>query len=48
VTRRDLPGDPYDTRSRYPEAAVNDALIGCLYLPNRNPAPGPKFDYKLR
>ncbi len=34
--------------SRYIEAAVDGILIGCLYLPNGNPAPGPKFDYKLR
>jgi len=34
--------------SRYIEAAVNGLLIGCLYLPNGNPAPGPKFEYKLR
>ena len=34
--------------SRYIEAAVDGVLIGCLYLPNGNPAPGPKFDYKLR
>jgi exodeoxyribonuclease-3 len=47
-TRRGLPGDPDDTHSRYLEAAVNGVLIGCLYLPNGNPAPGPKFDYKLR
>jgi exodeoxyribonuclease-3 len=33
--------------SRYIEAAVNGILIGCLYLPNGNPQPGPKFDYKL-
>jgi exodeoxyribonuclease III len=46
--RRSLPGDPDDTHSRYIEAAVNGILIGCLYLPNGNPAPGPKFDYKLR
>ena len=45
-TRRGLPGAPDDTQSRYLEAAVN-GLIGCLYLPNGNPAPGPKFDYKL-
>jgi len=43
-----LPGDPDDTHSRYIEAAVQGVLIGCLYLPNGNPAPGPKFDYKLR
>lgn len=47
-TRRALLGDPDDTHSRYIEAAVNGLLIGCLYLPNGNPAPGPKFDYKLR
>src|SRR4051812_39545414 len=47
-TRRSLPGDPADEHSRYIEAAVNGVLIGCLYLPNGNPAPGPKFDYKLR
>ncbi len=45
--RRGLPGDPEDLHSRYIEAKVNDVIIGCLYLPNGNPAPGPKFDYKL-
>lgn len=47
-TRRDLPGDPVDLHSRYLEAAVEGIIIGCLYLPNGNPAPGPKFDYKLK
>jgi exodeoxyribonuclease III len=47
-TRRGLPGDPDDNHSRYIEAAVGGILIGCIYLPNGNPAPGPKFDYKLR
>ncbi len=47
-TRRGLPDDPDDTHSRYLEAAVDGMLVGCLYLPNGNPAPGPKFDYKLR
>jgi exodeoxyribonuclease-3 len=47
-TRRGLPGDPDDEHSRYIEAVVNGIVIGCLYLPNGNPAPGPKFDYKLR
>jgi exodeoxyribonuclease-3 len=47
-TRRGLPGDPDDTHSRYIEAAVGGLIVGCLYLPNGNPAPGPKFDYKLR
>ncbi len=46
--RRVLPGDPTDEHSRYIEATVNGIVIGCLYLPNGNPAPGPKFDYKLR
>ena len=46
-TRRGLPGEAEDTQSRYLEAAVKGILIGCLYLPNGNPAPGPKFDYKL-
>jgi len=45
--RRVLPGDPEDLHSRYIEAIVNKVVIGCLYLPNGNPAPGPKFDYKL-
>ena len=45
--RRALPGDPEDNHSRYIEAIVNDITIGCLYLPNGNPYPGPKFDYKL-
>jgi len=45
---RALPGDPEDEHSRYIEARVNGLVIGCLYLPNGNPAPGPKLDYKLR
>src|SRR3954464_11181323 len=45
---RVLPGDPEDGHSRYIEAMVKDIRIGCLYLPNGNPAPGPKFDYKLK
>src|SRR6187200_3007759 len=45
--QRGLPGDESDEQSRYLEAAVNGVLIACLYLPNGNPAPGPKFDYKL-
>jgi exodeoxyribonuclease III len=47
-TRRGLPNDPDPTQSRYIEAAVNGVLVGGLYLPNGNPRPGPKFDYKLR
>lgn len=45
---RVLPGDPEDEHSRYIEAEINGLIIGCLYLPNGNPAPGPKFDYKLK
>jgi exodeoxyribonuclease-3 len=47
-TRRGLPDGAGDGQSRYIEAAVNGVLVGCLYLPNGNPAPGPKFAYKLR
>jgi exodeoxyribonuclease III len=54
--RRALPGDDEDTHSRYIEAVVNGPstgsgqgiVIGCLYLPNGNPAPGPKFDFKMK
>jgi exodeoxyribonuclease III len=46
-TRRALPGDPDDSQSRYIEAQVQGVVVGCLYLPNGNPQPGPKFDYKL-
>jgi exodeoxyribonuclease-3 len=45
--RRVLPGDPEDSHSRYIEAEVGKLIIGNLYLPNGNPAPGPKFDYKM-
>jgi exodeoxyribonuclease-3 len=47
LTRRSLPGDPSDKQSRYIEAAVDGVLIGCIYLPNGNPQPSPKFAYKL-
>jgi exodeoxyribonuclease III len=47
LTRDELPGDPGDSQSRYIEAAVGGVLIACIYLPNGNPQPGPKFDYKL-
>ena len=46
-SRRVLPGDDADDQSRYIEAAVNGIIVGCLYLPNGNPQPGPKFAYKL-
>ncbi|WP_312109776.1 exodeoxyribonuclease III [Stenotrophomonas indicatrix] len=47
-SRRRLPGEPADTQSRYLEAAVHGVVVAALYLPNGNPQPGPKFDYKLR
>jgi exodeoxyribonuclease-3 len=47
LTRSSLPGDPKDRQARYIEAAVNGVLIASIYLPNGNPQPGPKFDYKL-
>ena len=47
LTRTALPGDAGDTQSRYIEAAIDGVLVGCIYLPNGNPQPGPKFDYKL-
>ena len=47
LTRNRLPGDPADGQSRYVEAAARGFLIASIYLPNGNPQPGPKFDYKL-
>jgi len=47
LTRRALPGAKNDEQARYIEAAVSGIIIGCIYLPNGNPQPGPKFDYKL-
>jgi exodeoxyribonuclease-3 len=47
-SRRGLPGMREDTHSRYIEAAAHGVIVGCLYLPNGNPRPGPKFDYKLQ
>jgi len=44
---RVLPGDPDDAHSRFIEAEIDGLIVACLYLPNGNPAPGPKFDYKL-
>jgi len=46
-TRSSLPGNPQDGQARYIEAAVKGILIASIYLPNGNPQPGPKFDYKL-
>ena len=47
LTRSCLPGMPEDSQARYIEAAVNGVLIASIYLPNGNPQPGPKFEYKL-
>lgn len=47
LRRMGLPGDPDDTHSRYIEADVAGVTIASIYLPNGNPQPGPKFDYKL-
>jgi exodeoxyribonuclease-3 len=47
VSLRALPGDRADTQSRYLEAAIDGMVVVCLYLPNGNPQPGPKFEYKL-
>lgn len=46
--RRGLPDDPDESQSRYLEVSAGEIVISCLYLPNGNPAPGPKYDYKLR
>lgn len=46
-TRRALPGDASDKQARYIEAAIEGIVVGCLYAPNGNPQPGPKFEYKL-
>lgn len=48
LTRKGLPGEGEDLHSRYIEAVIDGVVIGCLYLPNGNPYPGPKFDYKQR
>ncbi|MEO8663230.1 MAG: exodeoxyribonuclease III [Bryobacteraceae bacterium] len=47
LTQSSLPGNPEDSQARYIEAAVNGVLIASIYLPNGNPQPGPKFNYKL-
>jgi exodeoxyribonuclease-3 len=48
LIRDRLPGDPQDSQSRYIEAAVKGMVIASIYLPNGNPQPGPKFDYKMK
>jgi len=47
LIRTELPGDASDHEARYIEAAVCGIIVACLYAPNGNPQPGPKFDYKL-
>jgi exodeoxyribonuclease-3 len=42
-----LAGDDSDEQARYMEAAIGGIRVATIYLPNGNPAPGPKFDYKL-
>ncbi|MDA7599862.1 exodeoxyribonuclease III [Alphaproteobacteria bacterium] len=42
-----LPGDDSDEQARYLEATIGGVRVATIYLPNGNPAPGPKFDYKL-
>ena len=48
ISRTALPGDDEDDQSRYLEVKIEDLSIGCLYLPNGNPVPGPKFNYKMK
>jgi len=47
-TRRGLPENPTDQQCRYIEAAVAGIIVGCLYVPNGNPFPGQRFNYKLQ
>lgn len=47
LTREALPGDDIDNQARYIEAAISGIVVACLYAPNGNPQPGPKFQYKL-
>ena len=46
--RRGLLGDEEDVQSRYLEAEINGVVVACLYVPNGNPTPGPKYEYKLK
>ncbi|TDV72518.1 DNA ligase D [Pseudomonas sp. LP_7_YM] len=48
LIQKGLPGEENDTQARYLQAAAHGVIVACLYLPNGNPRPGPKFDYKLR
>ena len=48
LIRTELPGDRNDQEARYIEAAVRGVVVTSLYLPNGNPQPGPKFEYKLK
>src|SRR3712207_6628705 len=48
IVRRELPGDADDLQSRCLEAVVSGIVVGCLYLSNSNPAPGPKLEYKMQ
>jgi exodeoxyribonuclease-3 len=46
--QRGLAGEPEDEHSRYLEVEIGDLIVASIYLPNGNPQPGPKFDYKIR
>ena len=48
ISRKSLPGDDSDEASRYLEVKIDDMIICCIYLPNGNPVPGPKFEYKMQ
>ena len=48
LIHKGLPGAGDDPQARYLEAAAHGVIVGCLYLPNGNPQPGPRFDYKLK
>ena len=48
VTARRLPGEEEDEQARYIEGVIDGVRVGCIYLPNGNPAPGEKYDYKIR
>lgn len=48
VTARRLPGEDEDEQARYVEGMVQGVRVGCIYLPNGNPTPGDKYDYKIR
>ena len=48
VTATRLPGEEEDEQARYVEGIINGVRVASIYLPNGNPAPGEKYDYKIR